>query len=266
MDAVRSALSVVVYPLQYLVSLPVKLSRTAFDAVLSYTELMESNQRLNEELLLARSRLLKFSALEKENIRLHALLESSFKLGEQFLVAELVSVNLAPYEHTVMVNKGTRFGVYPKQPVLDAHGVVGQVIRAGPLNAEVMLITDPSHAIPVQINRNGLRTIAFGSGQPNLLNLPFLPNNADVRPGDLLVSSGLGGGFPQGYPVGVVVDVAVQPSRSFAKITAKPEAHLDRSRELLLVWSNSNPIPLNPLETASEEVSKENGIRQPSQR
>lgn len=244
--AVRSSLSVAVYPIQYLASLPDTLQNTIFESVSSYSTLVAENRRLKQEQLVNKTRLLKFSELEKENVRLRALLESSFKLGEQVLIAELLSVNLAAYEQIVVVNKGGRFGVYKGQPVLDANGVVGQVIRANPLNAEVMLITDPNHGIPVQVNRNGIRTIAVGSGRIDALILPLLPNNTDIKPGDLLITSGLGGTFPYGYPVGTVTNVAPQPGKPFASISAKPIAHLDRSRELLLVWSNTTPIPLFP--------------------
>ncbi len=244
--AVRAALSVAVYPIQYLASLPDTLQNSVFESVSTYSNLVEENRRLKREQLVDKTRLLKFSELEKENVRLRALLETSFKLGEQVLIADLVSVNLAPYEQIVVVNKGARFGVYKGQPVLDANGVVGQVIRANPLSAEVMLITDPNHGIPVQVNRNGIRTIAVGSGRIDTLILPLLPNNTDIKPGDLLITSGLGGTFPYGYPVGTVTSVAPQPDRPFANISAKPIAHLDRSRELLLVWSNTTPIPLFP--------------------
>jgi rod shape-determining protein MreC len=192
--------------------------------------------------------------LEKENIRLRVLLENSFQLGEQVLVAELLSVKLAPYEHTVVVNKGSRFGIHTQQPVLDANGIVGQVIRVLPNSAEVMLITDPGHAIPVEVNRNGLRTIAFGSGQSNRLHLPFLANNADIVPGDLLVTSGLGGGFPAGYPVAVVDKFEARPDKSFATIYATPKAQLETSREFLIVWSDSTPVELGNQQSAPVAV------------
>lgn len=211
---------------------------------------------MREQQLVHQTRLLKFAALEKENIRLRALLENSFKLGEQVLVAELLSVKTAPYEHIVLVNKGTRFSVHPQQPVLDANGVVGQVFRALPMSSEIMLITDPNHAIPVQVNRNGLLTIAVGSGQINRLILPFLPNNADIRPGDLLITSGLGGTFPPGYPVAVVDDFTSQPDKPFANITATPKAQLDRNRELMIVWSNSTPVPLLSKPTTDDNEIK----------
>jgi len=253
LGGVRTTLSIFVDPLKYLVSLPTSLVEQFTDSATSYSALKAENEHLREDQLIHQARLLKFAALEKENIRLRALLENSFKLGEQVLVAELLSVNMAPYEHILVVNKGTRFGVHPQQPVLDANGVVGQVFRALPFTSEIMLITDPNHAIPVQVNRNGLLTIAVGSGQLNRLILPFLPSNADIKPGDLLITSGLGGTFPQGYPVAVVDEFTAQPNKAFATITATPKALLDRNRELMIVWSKSVPVPLISKPTGSEE-------------
>ncbi len=242
-----------------MVDLPSYVIEQTSESINSYQSLKQENKNLREEQLTHQARLLKFSALEKENIRLRALLENSFKLGEQVLVAELLSVNMAPYEHIVVVNKGTRFGVHPQQPVLDANGVVGQVFRALPMTSEIMLITDPNHAIPVQVNRNGLLTIAVGSGQINKLILPFLPSNADIHPGDLLITSGLGGNFPHGYPVGVVDEFTPQPNKAFTTITATPKALLDRNRELMIVWSKSTPVPLisKPTEKDNEPTSHE---------
>lgn len=257
MDNTRSFLSIIIYPIQLLVSFPVEMVEQVYDSVILYTELKKENTRLKEKQLVDSIKLLKFDALENENIRLRGLLENSFQLGEQVLIAELLSVNLVPYEHTMVVNKGSRFGVHKKQPVLDASGVVGQIIRSMPLSSEVMLITDPNHAIPVQINRNGLRTIAIGSGQLDQLNLPFLPNNADVLPGDLLVTSGLGGTFPQGYPVAIVDKVTAQPNKPFANIYATPKSKLDRLRELLVVWSDSTPVPLTSFEIESSQDKSE---------
>ena len=257
MDNTRSVLSVLIYPVQRLVSIPVELIEQVNDTVVSYTALKKENITLKERQLINSIKLLKLESLENENIRLRGLLENSFKLDEQVLVAELLSVNLVPYEHVMVVNKGSRFGVHEKQSVLDANGIVGQVIRSLPLSSEVMLITDPNHAIPVQINRNGLRTIAIGSGQLDRLNLPFLPNNADIQPGDLLVSSGLGGAFPQGYPVAVVDKVTPQPNKPFANIYATPKAKLDRIREILVVWSDSTPIPLLSPEVETETAANE---------
>jgi rod shape-determining protein MreC len=254
LHALRSLLSVTLYPLQSLASLPVDFYQSLSTTMISFVELQKENQRLKETQLINDARLLKLAALEKENIRLRVLLENSFQLGEQVLVAELLSVKLAPYEHTVVVNKGSRFGIHTQQPVLDANGIVGQVIRVLPNSAEVMLITDPGHAIPVEVNRNGLRTIAFGSGQSNRLHLPFLANNADIVPGDLLVTSGLGGGFPAGYPVAVVDKFEARPDKSFATIYATPKAQLETSREFLIVWSDSTPVELGNQQSAPVAV------------
>ncbi len=253
LQSLRAVFSVVVYPVESIVNIPNQLFYRTLDLVHSYDDLLTENKQLKRQQLIDGVRLLKFDALEKENIRLRSLLDSSFKLGEQVLIAELVAVNLAPYEHVVVVNKGTRFGVHKGQAVLDANGVVGQVTRALPLNSEVILITDPSHAIPVQVNRNGLHTIAMGNGQLNQLTLPFLPNNADIRSGDLLITSGLGGVFPQGYPVAVVETFVEQPDKPFAIIYARPTAALNTSRELLIVWNNEQVIPLSqPIDTKKD--------------
>lgn len=249
LDKVRSTLSIATYSIQSLTDWPLHQSQKTLESIRTLYNLKEEYDQLRQEQLIYKSQLLKFEALEQENIRLRALLEKSFKLGEQVLVAELLSVNLAPFEHVVVVDKGSRFGVHAQQPVLDAYGVVGQVYRSLPLSSEVMLITDPSHAIPVQINRNGLRTIAVGSGQINKLVLPYLANNADIKEGDLLISSGLGGIFPQGYPVAVVDKIIPQPNKPFAEIYATPKAQLNRSRELLIVWKSEPSIPLESQET-----------------
>lgn len=253
LEKFRSALSIITYPIQSLTDWPMHHSKVTLESIKSLYNLKEENQRLHQEQLIYKSQLLKYEALEQENIRLRALLEKSFKLGEQVLVAELLSVNLAPFEHVVVADKGSRFGVHAQQAVLDAYGVVGQVYRSLPMSSEIMLITDPSHAIPVQINRNGLRTIAVGSGRINRLILPYLANNTDIKEGDLLITSGLGGIFPQGYPVAVVEKIIPQPNKPFAEIYATPKAQLNRSRELLIVWKSEASIPLAPQETENPD-------------
>lgn len=252
----RDLLSVFVYPIQYVVDLPASLFYNSIESFKSYQKLHSENKELKRQHLINNAKLLKFSDLERENIRLRALLDSSFKLGEQVLVAELLAVNLATYEHVVVVNKGSRFGVSKGQAVLDENGIVGQVAKALPLNSEIILITDPNHAIPVQVNRNGLHTIAIGSGQLNKLNLPFLPNNADIIAGDLLITSGMGGVFPKGYPVAVVSSFVPQPDKPFAVIHAEPSAALNTSRELLIVWNNDQVIPLSK-QTVVEDSAPE---------
>lgn len=245
LNPVRTLLSRVTYPIQSVASLPIDLVHEIGDSVISYSELQKENQKLKQTQLINDARLLKLDALERENIRLRVLLENSFQLGEQVLVAELLSVKMEAYEHTVLVNKGSSNGIHAKQPVLDANGIVGQVIRALPSSSEVMLITNPDHAIPVEVQRNGLRTIAFGTGQPNRLHLPFLAKNADIVSGDVLVTSGLGGIFPAGYPVAVVDEFEARSDKSFANIYATPTAQLETSREFLIVWNDRNPVQLH---------------------
>ena len=239
---VRGGLSSFTYPLQRLVNSPLRAFEDMTAFFTGHNQLLDEVQQLREEQSELKTKLLKFAAMEQENIRLRGLLESSFKLGEQVQIAELLKVNLVPYEHVVVVNKGSRFGIYAGQPVMDAHGVVGQVLRVTPYSAEVMLITDPNHGVPVQVNRNGLRTIAVGTGQIDKLALPYLTSNADIKAGDLLVTSGMGGVFPPGYPVATVTAVAAQTS-PFARVSATPIAHLDRNQELMMVWSKPDPIP-----------------------
>jgi rod shape-determining protein MreC len=236
LESVRSVLSVAVYPLQYIVNLPVATGRWVSESLVTRRMLMEDNRKLREERLLLNSRLQRFAVVEEENRRLRELLESSIQLRERVLVAELLAVEMEPFRRQIVINKGRREGAYDGQPVVDAAGIIGQVIHVGPFSSTVLLITDPSHAIPVQVNRNGLRAIAVGTGRDNVLLLEHLPTNADIRRGDLVVSSGLGHRFPRGYPVGTVADIGLEPGESFARVEVTPSARLGQSREVLLVW------------------------------
>ncbi|HEB98156.1 MAG TPA: rod shape-determining protein MreC [Thiotrichales bacterium] len=237
LESLRSALSVVLYPLMLVVDLPRDAGDWLRESVATRRTLEEENARLRTEHLILKAQLQKLEALEAENLRLRQLLDSSFKIGERVLIAEILAVDLDPYRHQIVINKGDHDGVFVGQPLVDANGVMGQVVHVTPFSATAMLITDPAHAIPVQINRNGLRTVALGIGSLHRLSLPHIPNNADVRVGDLLVSSGLGGRFPPGYPVARVKEVIVDSGQSFARVFAEPLAALDRSREVLLVWN-----------------------------
>ena len=237
LDSVRGGLSVLVYPLQWLVDLPGSTSEWFRESLSTRRELQEENASLRTQQLLLNTQLQKLEALEAENRRLRALLDSSFQVGKRpMLIAGLLSVDMDPYRHQIELNKGTLDHLFEGQPLLDSRGMMGQLIHVGPFTSTAMLITDPSHAIPVQVNRNGLRTIALGTGTIDRLELPHIPDNADIRVGDLLVTSGLGGRFPPGYPVAEVIDVEQDPGRAFSHVTARPRALLDRSREVLVVW------------------------------
>jgi rod shape-determining protein MreC len=258
LDSVRAALSVLVYPLQWVVDLPRTSSEWFRESLSTRRALQEDNASLRTQHLVLNTQLQKLEALEAENRRLRALLDSSFQVEDrEVLIAALLSVDMDPYRHQIEINKGTLDRLFEGQPLLDSLGVMGQLIHVGPFTSTAMLITDPAHAIPVQVNRTGLRTIALGTGAIDRLELPHIPNNADIRNGDLLVTSGLGGRFPPGYPVAEVIDVQQDPGRTFSQVTARPRALLDRSREVLLIWppglQGSPPAP----EPASDEAEAE---------
>jgi len=259
LKSVRSVLSVIVYPLQLAIELPGSVSDWFGESLSSRRDLQEENASLRTQQIMQKVQIQRLAALEAENIRLRELLDASFEVGEKRLIAELMSVNLDPFQHQIVINKGTLDDVFPGQPILDAEGVMGQIVHAGPYTSTAVLITDTSHAIPVQVNRNGLRSIAIGSGTINRLELPYIPNNSDILPGDLLITSGLGGRFPPGYPVAKVGAVQHDPGRSFAQVIAEPLAQLNRSREVLLVWPGEITV-LEPATPADiENVTTENG-------
>jgi rod shape-determining protein MreC len=224
-----------VLPLQQVVNAPTSMVRWLSDTLMSREELQEENRRLRQRNFLTTAQLQKLTVLEAENRRLRTLLESAANIPQRAIIAELINVDDDPYRHRILVGKGTTHGVRRGQPVLDANGVVGQIMHAGPLASTAVLITDPSHALPVQVDRNGLRGLLLGTGRFDRLELPHVPNNADVQVGDLLITSGLGGRFPRGYPVARVVSVEPDPGQPFARIVARPTTELDRIREVLLL-------------------------------
>lgn len=252
---VRTTLATVLYPIQVIAALPSDLNNWADGFFQNREQLKTRNNQLESMQMLNSMRLQKLQALERENMRLRELLGSSFRLTERVLVAELLTINLDPSFQQVVVNKGKRDGIFLGQPALDANGVMGQVTEVYPFSSRVVLLTDPSHGIPVQINRNGLRAVATGRGLGIPLQLEHLPHNVDVREGDLLVTSGLGGRFPVGYPVGTVKSVHFPEGRAFAEVAVEPAAHLSTSRELLLVLQIENLENTNEPEALPEELA-----------
>ena len=248
LETVRKAIGATVYPLRVVVDAPVSTWRWIRDTTKTRNQLELENSRLNAERLLTYARLQRFAALEAENSRLRAMLEATERVQTRVRVAEIMSVSANPFRHVLVINKGSRDGVYDGQAMIDSNGVVGQVIQTGLVSSQGILISDPDHAMPVEVNRNGLRTIAVGTGEYDRLDLPFLANNADIRPGDLLISSGLGGAFPPGYPVATVESVVRIPQKPFAAVSAIPETALNQVRELMLIWIETGPA-INGTET-----------------
>jgi rod shape-determining protein MreC len=243
---IRRLLSVVAYPVQIAVASPFEGWHWFRDSVTTRDALRADKTKLEAELRVAQFRLQRYEALEAETQRLRALRDNTAGVTDRFVIGDVMNVDLDAFRERVLVDKGAGDGIYVGQAVLDSGGVFGQVARVGQLTSEVILVSDAAHAIPVQINRNGLRTVAVGTGDTNRLKLPYLPTSADVVAGDLLVTSGLGGGFPAGYPVGTIAEVKRDPAQSLADVDVKPAAALDRSRELLFVWLKPQAAELPP--------------------
>jgi rod shape-determining protein MreC len=237
LQAVRQAIGAAVYPLQVIVDSPFRLWEWVREGTTERNQLQLELSRLQAERLLTNARLQRMTALEAENARLRDLLEARAQVRDEVRVAEIMSVDANPYRHNIVIDIGEREGAYDGQAIVDASGVIGQVIETGLTTSQAMLISDPSHSLPVELNRTGARTIVNGTGEIDRLDLPFVTNNTDIRPGDLLVTSGLGGAFPAGYPVAVVETVTRVPQEPFADVTARPAASLDQVREVMLIWS-----------------------------
>jgi rod shape-determining protein MreC len=245
---IRDAIASLAYPVQYAVQAPVQAFAAMRESFATKARVEADNVRLASDNLVLRLKLLRFESLEQENLRLRAVRESesASRVVQRSLLAEIVRVDLDPFRQRVLINKGTRDGVFRGQAAIDAAGIFGQVTRAGPVSSEIILISDPEHAIPVQVNRTGARSIALGTGRSGLLSLPYLPQNADVIVGDLLVSSGLGGVYPPGYPVGKVTAITRDTGQPLLSIEAAPLAGLDRDPEVLLVWFDNAVVEPEP--------------------
>lgn len=236
LELMRNVLATALYPLQVTVQLPFEAADWLAQHFETRSALVEENERLREKQLFINAQLQKLTALEAENRRLRSLLESTVNVAaERVLIAEILMVDFDPYRHQVLLNRGTQQGARIGQPLIDERGIVGQVAHANLLDSTAILITDPAHALPVQLTRNGIRSLAVGTGRFSELELPNIPNNGDVKVGDLVVTSGLGGRFPRGYPVARVTRVEFDPGRPFARVFAQPTAHLDRVREVLMI-------------------------------
>lgn len=238
LDRTRAAARLLAEPLYWVASSPVRFARDFREGFVARRELADEAQRLSSELLVANARLRRLASVQQENRRLRDLLDASRERRLSVQLASLVDVDLDPFRHRVMLDAGESAGVRTGLAIIDAAGVMGQVIEVSPLSSTAMLISDPSHAIPVQVVRSGVRTVAYGTGDTSTLRLPNLPPSADVRVDDVLVTSGLGGTFPAGFPVGRIREIAPDQTRMFLVAEAEPAAALSRSGEVLLVWTD----------------------------
>ena len=248
----RRILSTAVHPVRLVIDAPFSLGHWIGDSVATRAELTQENRQLKQQNLIQSARLQRYIALQAENARLRALLDSTAKVSGRVLIGEIMSIDMNPFRHQIMINKGSKDGVYVGQALIDADGIIGQVVRDQFFSAEALLITDIDHALPVEIVRSRLRTIAVGTGDLERLSLPFLPRNTDVVDGDILVTSGLGGTFPPGYPVGMINKISGDSGEPFLTVGASPAAALNRIREVLLIW----PEPAAAQRAAAEEADR----------
>jgi rod shape-determining protein MreC len=237
---VRYLLNTLVAPIQYLADTPRVMIEDVYSSVQTHQELLNSNQKLSREVLKLKSDLLLLAQYQEENKRLRELLGSPFVRDERKEITEVMAVDTSPYTHQVVIDKGLTDGVYEGQPVINELGVVGQVTFVAAHNSRVLLLTDANSAIPVQVIRNDIRVIASGNGQSDIIRLEHIPSSTDISEGDELVSSGLGGVYPEGYPVAKIVRVDRDTRREFAVIEAEPVVQFDRLRYLLLIWPNED--------------------------
>lgn len=252
LQRIHATLATLVYPVQAAVNVPHAFLVWAEDKFTTHVALVQENGTLKERVQIADTQLQQLAALEQENLRLRALLQATARVPGRISVAELMASDLDPFRHLVVINKGSNDSVYNGQTVLDENGIVGQVARADPFQSEVTLITDPSQAIQVEVNRTGLRTLAVGTADLEQLSLPYITNDSDIKSGDLLVASGLGGRYPAGYPVGTITKFERNPTEPFANVTAHTAADLSHGRQVLLYWP---PAPMPEVSVVKKDTA-----------
>jgi rod shape-determining protein MreC len=233
----RAVLDSLVMPVYWVANLPTRLGQWTEIHIQSRSRMLEENERLVQENLVLQGRSQQMASLQAENVRLRALLNSSALVRGDVLVGELIGVSPDPERLQLVLNKGERDGVFVGQPLIDAEGLMGQVVEVSNGTSRALLIADVTHSVPVQVNRNGVRAIVEGTGELGLLEVRHVSATTDIQPGDLLVTSGLGGRFPEGYPVAEVKEVERDAGQAFARVVAVPSAALDRTRHVLLVFT-----------------------------
>ncbi|WP_071890164.1 rod shape-determining protein MreC [Kangiella sediminilitoris] len=259
LSSARKGVSTVFAPIYFLANLPNEIASWADNNIVSRNDLIDQNRRLKDELLILKAQNQRLIGLESENARLRSLLGSSRTLRGKRVIAEVLNIDSSLFANELILNKGSMDDVFVGQPVVDAEGIMGQIVEVSTSTSRMILINDQKHAIPVRIDRNGVRAIAQGNGR--LLYLRHLPNTIDVKEGDILLSSGLGQRFPDGYPVAKVISVVRQTAQPYAEIQAEPTANINRANHVLLLWPYHDPKvkdPTNP-EVSQSELEGETG-------
>ncbi len=233
--SVRQNMQVILYPLQLLAITPSRTYREVSDYLSTHVYLVDENKRLTKEALNQAVKLQKLNALELENAHLRQLLQADQSAAQTTISAEIMYVSRDLFTKKIIVNRGARHHVVAGQAVVDEAGVIGQVTRIYPLSSEVTLITEKSLSIPVQVERNGLRVIAFGHGRDNTLDLPYLPTNVDIKEGDKLVTSGIDGIYPTGLTVATIAKIELTPGSPFAHIVCIPAGGVEKHKQVLLL-------------------------------
>jgi rod shape-determining protein MreC len=254
LEILRDSVAVASEPLFMIAAVPANIFGWLNEQITSHQTLISTNRRLTAENSELQGRMLRFQALEEENSRLRTQLSASLSVGDRVTLAELVGVNLSPYKQEVIIGRGSTAGVYSGQAVINDKGVMGQVTRVTPFRSTVLLITDTLHSIPVRVLRTGLRTIALGTGRIDRLELPYLPDSANILVGDMLVTSGLGGRFPPDYPVARITSIEKGKDMRASIVVATPLANLAQDHDVMLVWSIDGSLDLPAEETASDET------------
>lgn len=250
LEKIRAGLAILAYPIQAVAALPAHIGTSVSGLFTDEQTLKKNNKALRNERMMLLAKLQQFEALKEENNRLRRMLGSAVRVADRALAADLLEVSLEPFTRRIVIARGAKDGVKIGQPIIDSHGIMGQVTQVTATNSRATLITDPGHAIPVLVNRSGLRAIVFGTGGQDSLKVPYLTASADIREGDLLVSSGMGGTFPPGYPVARVTKIVNDPNEAFLTITAKPSARLNHSKQVLLIWPGKKQLRKNQATSA----------------
>ncbi len=254
LEKIRFGLGYATAPVYWVADIPTRVSFWIDDVFVSRTDLLEENESLRADLLIAQRELQLFESLASENNRLRALDEATRSINGDVLAAEIINISPDPYSKRVLINKGAREGVFVGQALLDANGLMGQVDEVLPFTAWVLLITDSHHVTPVEVNRNGERALARGSRTMTTeLELEFVTQTQDMKAGDRLVSSGMGQVYPKNYPVAEIVSVYADPGQDFATVKARPLAQIDSTRHVMLVYGNEDQFA--PAEESPESDS-----------